>query len=165
MPRTCTVCQHPNRAEIDRALLAGEPLRNIAERFRLSTTALHRHKRDHLPSTLVKAREAEEVSRADDLLAQVQQLQAKALDLLRKAEAEGDYRTALAGIREARGCLELLAELTQQLDRRPQVNILLAPEWQVVRSVLLTALLPYPEARAAVAARLLELEGGNGHSH
>jgi len=165
MPRTCTVCQHPDRGDIDRALLAGEPLRNIAERFRLSTTALHRHKRDHLPSTLVKAREAEEVSRADDLLAQVQQLQARALDLLRKAEAEGDYRTALAGIREARGCLELLAELTQQLDRRPQVNILLAPEWQVVRGAILDVLRLFPEVRALVAGRLLELEGSNGHSH
>jgi len=129
----------------------------------LSVTALHRHKSDHLAPTLVKAREAEEVSRADDLLAQVQQLQAKALDLLRKAEAQGDLRTALQGIREARGCLELLAELTQQLDRRPQVNVLLAPEWQAVRSVLLAALLPYPEARSAVASRLLELEAGNGN--
>jgi len=163
MPRVCTVCQHPSRGDIDRALLDGEPLRNIAERFRLSTTALHRHKADHLSPTLAKAREAEEVSRADDLLAQVRDLQGRALRILSVAEGEGDLKTALQGIREARGCLELLAELTQQLDRRPQLNVLLAPEWQAVRSVLLAALGPYPEARAAVASRLLELEAGNGH--
>ncbi|MGE5618095.1 MAG: hypothetical protein ACM3US_02425 [Sphingomonadaceae bacterium] len=163
MPRTCTVCQHPQRGDIEAALLAQGSLRTIADRWSVSKTALIRHRDDHLPAALVQAKAAGEVARADDLLGQVQGLQTKALDLLRKAEADGDYRTALAGIREARGCLELLAELTQQLDRRPQVNILLAPEWLAVRFALLAALHPYPEARAAVASRLLELEAGDGH--
>lgn len=162
MPRTCTICGHPERAAIDDALVSGAPLRNIAERFRVSTTALFRHRSDHLPRTLLQARQAEEAASADNLLAQLQALQAKALDLLRKAEAAGDYRTALAGVREARGCLELLAELTQQLDRRPTLTLLLAPEWLTVRSALMTALWPYPEARAAVAAALAQLEAGNG---
>ena len=160
MPRTCTICRHPERDGIERALLAGEPLRNIAERFRLSATALHRHKRDHLPATLAKAREVEEVARADDLLAQVQGLQTKALELLRRAEAGGDYRTALQGVREARGCLELLAELTQQLDRHPRVNILLAPEWATLRATILDALWPYRDARVALARALDEIEVG-----
>lgn len=163
MPRTCTVCTHPGRADIDSALLAGESYRGIAQRFATSPDAVLRHRRSHLPAAMAQARAAEVVARADGLLAQVQQLQAKALDLLRKAEASGDYRTALLAIREARGCLELLAELTKQLDRRPTMNILLAPEWLAVRSVLLAALHPYPEARAAVASRLLELEAGDGH--
>ncbi len=162
MPRTCTICTHPQRGDIDAALVAGEPYRSIAQRFAVSPDAVLRHKRDHLPAALVQARAAGAVARADDLMSQVQQIQAKALDLLRRAEAEGDYRTALAGIREARGCLELLAELTQQLDRRPQINVLLSPEWLTVRSALLTALYPYPEARAAVAERLLALEANNG---
>jgi hypothetical protein len=50
--------------------------------------------------------------------------------------------------------LELLAKLVGDLDERPQINVLLAPEWLQVRSELLTALWPFPEARAAVAARL-----------
>jgi len=31
MPRTCTSCTHPHRDEIDRRLLDGAPLRNIAK--------------------------------------------------------------------------------------------------------------------------------------
>ncbi len=163
MPRICSVCTHPDRAAVDAALLAQEPLRTIADRWSVSKTALIRHREDHLPTILVQAKVAGEVARADDLLAQVRDLQGRALRILSVAEGEGDLKTALQGIREARGCLELLAELTQQLDRRPQVNILLAPEWLVVRSALLAALGPYPEARAAVATRLLELDAGNGH--
>ncbi len=59
--------------------------------------------------------------------------------------------------------LELLARLTKQLDERPTVNILLAPEWVSVRTVLLQSLQPFPDARAAVAASLMRLEAGNGH--
>jgi DNA-directed RNA polymerase subunit RPC12/RpoP len=44
MPRTCTVCRHEKRQEIDRALLVGRPLRNIAEEFGTSRMALCRHK-------------------------------------------------------------------------------------------------------------------------
>jgi len=44
MPPTCTVCRHPQRQTIESMLAAGWPLRNIAERFATSATALHRHK-------------------------------------------------------------------------------------------------------------------------
>jgi hypothetical protein len=140
--------------------LAGEPYRAIAQRFAASPDALLRHKRDHLPATLAKAREVEEVARADDLLAQVRDLQGRALRILSVAEGEGDLKTALQGIREARGCLELLAELTQQLDRRPTVNILLAPEWATLRAAILDALWPYRDARVALARALDEIEVG-----
>jgi hypothetical protein len=87
-------------------------------------------------------------------------LRAKAVDLLRRAEAVGDYRTALQGVREARACVELLLEVEGELDRRPQVSVLLAPEWLNVRAAVLVALQPYPEARVAVATTLRALEAG-----
>ena len=70
----------------------------------------------------------------------------------------GDFRTELAGIGQARACLELLAKLLGELDERPQVNVVLSAEWISVRAVLLSALAPFPDARAAVAARLQALE-------
>lgn len=161
MPR-CTVCGHPDREAVEAALVAQRGLRDIAGQFRLSKSALERHKANHLPATLVKAQHAEVVADADSLLSQVRDLQRKALAILAKAEAAGELRTALQAIGQARGNLELLAKLLGELDDRPQVNVLLAPEWQAVRSALLAALGPFPEARAAVAARLLELEAGNG---
>lgn len=107
MPKQCPVCLHGARQEIEKALLGSETLHQIAQRFELKYWAVYRHKQRHLPSTLVKAQEAQEVVRADSLVYQLKQLQQKALTLLDKAEAAGDLRTALQGIREARGCLEL----------------------------------------------------------
>lgn len=160
MPRLCSVCAHSERAAIDAALLSGDPYRNIAERFGTSATALTRHKLGHIPAHLSRAMEAEAVADAGDLLGQVRGLQTKALQLLDKAERAGDYRTALAGVREARACVALLAEVEGQLDRRTTVNILLSSEWLSVRTALMVALRPHPEAAAAVAASLKTLGDG-----
>ncbi|TAK32388.1 MAG: hypothetical protein EPO21_15335 [Chloroflexota bacterium] len=62
------------------------------------------------------------------------------------------------------GQTELLAKLLGELDERPQVNVLLAPEWQAMRATLVDALSPFPDARSAVADALVKLEAGaNGH--
>jgi len=118
MPRTCTVCTHPQREVIDQALIDGEPLRAIAGRFGTSRTALQRHKGAHLPAALVKAHEVQEVARGDDLLARLRELHDKAQSLLAKAEVAGDFRTALQGIAQVRGCLELAARVMGLLVER-----------------------------------------------
>ncbi len=164
MPRTCTICSHAQRPAIDRALVDGTTYRTIADRFGLSETALKRHKADHLPATLAKAREASEVAAADDLLGQIQELRRKAIELLGKAEKAGDYRTALMGIREARACIETLLEVEGELDRRPTVNVIMSPQWIQVRTLLMTALRPYPDAAQAVAAGLQAIERDTNHA-
>jgi hypothetical protein len=119
LPRRCTVCDRPERHSIDEALVSGAPYRGIAKRFGLSESAVFRHKSEHLPAHLLKAREVEEVAQADDLLDQVRNLQAHALDILEQAEEAGDLRTALAAISQARGNLELLGKLAGEIDERP----------------------------------------------
>jgi hypothetical protein len=143
---------------IDEALVGGAPYRSVAKRFALSESAVYRHKTDHLPVHLLKAREAEEVAQADGLLEQARRLQAHALDILERAEKAGDLRTALAAISQARGNLELLGKLAGELDERPVVNVLVSAEWVMIRTTMLEVLAPYPEARAAVADSLMELE-------
>lgn len=162
MSRACTVCAHPDRAEIDRALVGGQSCPQIAARYGTNGTigrmALLRHK-DHIPEALAKSEQAKDIANADNLLREARALRSKAISLLLQAEASGDLRTALAGVREARGCLELLARLTHEIDDRPQVNILVSPEWVLIRRVLMDALQPYPTARASVAQALVQVEG------
>ena len=50
-------------------------------------------------------------------------MQAQASSILVKAEAAGDLRTALAGVKEIRGTLELIAKLTGELVNRHEVNV------------------------------------------
>ena len=160
MPRRCTVCDHPKRHSIDETLVTGAPYRSVAKQFGLSDSAVYRHKTEHLPAYLLKAREVEEAARADDLLEQVRLLQGHALDILERAEKAGDLRTALAAISQARGNLELLGKLAGELDHRPVVNLNVSPEWLELRTVIVGALEPHPAAHSAV---LRALEGvGNG---
>src|SRR5215212_447451 len=160
MPRTCTICEHPQRGEIDEALVGGASNRSAASLYDVSEAAVRRHKGNHLPAKLVMAKAAEEVAEADSLLERVRDLQYKALGILDKAEEAGELRTALGAIREARGNLELLAKLLGELSDQPQVNVLVSPEWLELRAVILTALEPHPEALRAVVG-VLE-SGGNG---
>ena len=158
MARKCSVCAHPERNAIDKALIGQVAYRGIARDFGVSEDAVARHQADHLPVLLTQAHEAGEVARADDLLGELRDLQARTMALLTEAERAGKLGTAVMAIGEARRNLELLAKLIGQLDERPVLNLLIAPEWLAVRAALLSALAPYPEARAAVAERLIELE-------
>lgn len=99
---------------------------------------------------------------ADNLLGQVADLQGQAQGIKDKAEAAGDLKTALQGIRELVRIVALLAKLRGELDERPVVNVLLSPQWLEVRAVLLQALTPYPDARQAAARALLEVDGARG---
>jgi hypothetical protein len=168
MPRSCTVCSHAERSAIDRALVDGESFRNIAERFGLSATAIFRHKADHLPAHLVDAQDAADAADADDLLEQARKRQARAERLVSIAEGligralqGGNVRTAVSGVqaatsasREVRECLTLLAKLRGELDERPQVNILLDPQWQTLVVVLRRTLAPHPLLLAEVSQAL-----------
>jgi len=154
------VCDHPQRHDIDATLVTGAPYRSVAKRFGLSESAVYRHKTEHLPAHLLKAKEVEVVAQADDLLEQVRNLQTHALDILERAEKSGDLRSALAAISQARGNLELLGKLAGELDERPVVNLNVSPEWLELRAVIVGALGPHPAAHRAV---LSALEGaGNG---
>jgi transposase-like protein len=160
MPRRCTVCDHPKRHGIDQALVTGAPYRSVARRFGLSESSVYRHKTEHLPAHLLKAREVEVVAHADDLLEQVRHLQTHALDILERAEEAGDLRTALAAISQARGNLELLGKLAGELDERPVVNLNVSPQWLELRAVIVGALEPHPAAHTAVLRALEGVEDG-----
>ena len=164
MTRPCSVCQHPAVEEIDRALVAGEPAEKIARYRSLSPAAVKRHRGEHLPKTLAQAHEARETARADDLLGEARRLKDITLSLLARAVQANDLRTALVAVREARGNLELIGKLLGELDTAPALNVLLAPEWISVRAAVHAALLPFPEARVAVAQQLLTLEASASHA-
>lgn len=164
MPRVCTVCTHEKREEIDQILVKGTASeRVIASQFGLSQAAVNRHvQAGHVEARIAQASEAREIASADNLLNDVRSLRAKAIQLLIRAEQAGDLRTAIAGVREVRGVLELLGKLVGELADAPQVAIFTSPAWIEVRQVVLEVLGPHPELKADLAARLRALEGSDG---
>jgi hypothetical protein len=155
--RPCTVCTHPDRNAIDEALAGGSSARDIAASFRVSEDAVARHKGQHLRLRLMEARNsAEESERAQalDVLAQLKAINAASLGVLRDARQSGDGELVLKAVDRVQRQIELLAKLLGELDERPQVNVLVMPEWVTLRARLLTALAPYPAARLALAEAL-----------
>lgn len=68
MVRTCTVCRHPERDAIDRALIAAEdPYRDIAARHGLTRSALLRHKADHITAAILAAWQRERADSGAEL--------------------------------------------------------------------------------------------------
>ena len=157
--RTCTICAHPQRADIDKAILRDEPYRAIACQFDVSREAVRRHhKGGHVSEKLIKADRAREIARADNLLAEMQALQGRTLSLLEKAEGAGEHRTAIAAIREARANLEFLGRLAGEIADQQVVNVFVNPQWLTIRGVVLDALRDYPDARALLVDRLAEVD-------
>lgn len=115
MPRTCLACSSPERAEIDNALVVGEPLRNIAERVSISPPSLLRHKQ-HIAQAIVKAADEQEAKQALDLLAESRRVRDKAWELLDTMQSEGDHRGSVVALREVRECVETLGSLLSRAD-------------------------------------------------
>ena len=154
MPRTCTICNHLQRAEIDAALIAGEPYRSIAKRFATSPEAMWRHKETHLPAHLAKAEEAKESTQAESLLGQLLSLNQETLAILQEARQGKDNDLALKAIGRSEKQIELQARLLGELKDTATVNVLILPEWQQIRTIVIEALSAFPEARMAVATAL-----------
>jgi len=163
MPRRCTVCAHEARAAIDAALVSGATPYDLHSTYiDLSREALQRHKADHLPEKLLKAKEAEEIADADNLTAELKRVIADVHRLRARAEEEGDLRTALLGVDKALRAFELQAKLAQLIDERPQINLNISPEWLELRAVIVGALEAHPEAQQSV---IRAIEGTAGVKH
>lgn len=54
MPRTCTICTHPDRHELEKAIVDGLSNRGIAKQFSVGADAVLRHRRDHFPQAVAE---------------------------------------------------------------------------------------------------------------
>ncbi len=161
MSRRCSVCMHEAVDDIDRALVSGVQHVALGKRYGLSVHALSRHATNHLPEAIAKAQDAAEVAKGDDLLALILEQRDTARRVAKKAEKAGQGRVVLGAVQQLLKVCELEAKLAGQLSDGTTVNVVISPQWVQVRTVILDSLQPYPEARAAVATALLQIEEGN----
>lgn len=87
MPSRCTICSHPQRADIDQALVGGVRVRTIVDRFSVSLGALSRHRNRCLVEQIARV---EQVTRSSavgagqppHVAAIVERRDAEALDVM-----------------------------------------------------------------------------------
>jgi hypothetical protein len=154
---TCSICSHPDRALIDQDIALGKSQRKIGADFEVSRDAVSRHSQNHLSPALKKAITRRESAGPTKALDRLEALYSRGEAILDQSDADGKPVISLAAMKELRATLEVIARITGELDERPTVQILNVasnPEWVQIRSTLLEALAPYPEAAAAVGQAL-----------
>jgi len=152
MPRTCTICHHPERDAINASLVGGiGTYRRLAALYGVSTSALHRHRTDHLPEVLTRARSLDEIATAESLADQVRALRGRTLRILAQAETDGDSKTQLSAIRELRALAELEARASERSATVLHISVV---EQYVVRLIEIVREVVPPEDLEAVIARI-----------
>lgn len=126
MPRLCEVCAHPDRAEIEKAILARESTREIAERFKVGRMSCHRHKEFHIGAAMVavvEKRDIEIAAAAGSLSEKLEQIVSDGRRIVAKAEKTGQLSVALAGLRTLTAALEVLGKVTGELQSGTQIAV------------------------------------------
>lgn len=154
MSRQCLVCQHTQKATIDRELAAGKSLRDLSALFRVSEDSLARHRDAHIPIAVAKAQEAEDITRGLDVVKQLRAINGVTMQILHEARQQRNPEVALKAVDRIQRQIELQAKLLGDLDERPVVNVLISPEWLRLRGIIIEAISRYPEAKQAVVGAL-----------
>ena len=97
---------------------------------------------------------AARLENAASFIDQLNEVRARAANLLDQAEASDNLRAAGVFLRELREQIRLMAELEGKISSQPQVTIINNPEWVEVRSLVINALEPFPQAKEAVVHAL-----------
>ena len=160
MGRKSKIEAHPQSGEIIRRLASGEDYSKIVEDFPdIRYQDLDYYAQNKLPKILSKSSDLKaladeienaDIHRGDTYLQLVLGLQKKALEALDAQNPTSDPKSWAMVSREARGYLELLGRALDRIKDQPQVNITLNAEWVELRTLIIQALEPYPQARGAV---------------
>jgi|SRR5215203_965405 len=165
MPRSCSICSHEKRYDIDSILAErSKSYRAIALQYGVSKDAVSRHASgSHISELIALAADAERAAHADSLLDGLEALQAETKAVLDEVKETDLYGVRLGAIREMRRNLELIGEVTKELNRQPTLNLALNPEYLQLRDAVVLAVEPYPEAAKAISRTMLEIEGNGLH--
>ena len=149
----CSVCTHPDRAKIDRALLS-DSVRAVADEFDFSKSSAQRHRANHLPGAMADLRNQEEVARRRVALA-VPRLRERLEEL--HADADAIYTRAIGT--ENAVAVRAVSVMTRQIDMALRIAAAVpsAPElapsgFELLAQAILGPLESHPDLRAAVGA-------------
>jgi hypothetical protein len=149
---SCTICQHPKRQEIDRALAAGSAtLAALSQAYGLSTSALHRHQA-HLQAKMTRAGKRLQ----SNFLLTCYFWLSQALDLTMEtagaARAEGNYKLLLQAVSQGTRLINLILKQELPLEDQVVYAILTSPHWPAQAAFLPDDPNIMPKIRESLAA-------------
>ena len=159
MARICTICSHPRRDEIDRAILQGGVNQRIAANYGISESSIRRHiKAGHIPAKIAAFQGEQERVTVQELNQIAQDGLTVLVDLIKRARDREDDRLVVQALRELREYVRFMNEVVIGPETgAPSFRD--SPEWVAVRVALIEAVGDNP----ALRPRLIEvLEDGDG---
>ena len=134
----CTVCQHPQRQDLDCALLAENATYSaLSQQYGPSISAIYRHKK-HLREKMRQTEKRLQGHLLQGCLFQFNEFLETTRHLNRTAVAADDARRALQAIREGTRILNFITKLDVKLDQDTVYRILAHPQWSSQDSLLPT---------------------------
>lgn len=113
----CKPCHHPNRDQIDQAIISGVDYRTLSATYGISLGSISRHKRhvrDFLASAM-QARQEKNEERGSPLLVRVEELVAETKEILAMAKTDKNLTAATGAVNAAARLLELCGRLDGSL--------------------------------------------------
>lgn len=162
----CSICRHPQRPNIDLAIVTGVSRRMIAQRYKVGPDSVWRHGREHLTDEMRAALATKVLQREGDtrrvlleeganVVEALKAIRGPLFGLFLTAVDVGDGKTAAAISGRLHESLQLSAKLTGELLPNAGTtitNIVLSADYQRLRAELLRVLERFPDARTEIAA-------------
>jgi len=157
---SCPVCTHAKRADIEADIAGGDGWPKISRRHQLDAGAVRAHAEGCLRGALRQPGTEAELRAVANARARCLKLVEQVEALIEQADSDEDisWRERAALITAAKGTLELLGRFTGEIGPAAELMIVESPKWKRIEAAIAKALAPYPEAAAAVAKALEELE-------
>jgi hypothetical protein len=133
---SCTICNHPQRQQIDQALVAGSAtLAALSTEHGLSTSALHRHKA-HLQAKVTRAKDQLHNNLRQGCIFWLSQALEMISQTAQAAQAEGNFKVVLQAVRQGTRLITIILKQDFQLDDTLIYQILASPQWTTQASLL-----------------------------
>jgi hypothetical protein len=151
----CTICQHPQRRDIDQALIAGSAtLAALSQEYGLSTSALHRHK-EHLQAKVSQAKDQLQDNLRQGCLFWLSRMLEMVMHAAETAQVEGNSKVVLQAITQGTRIIAIMLKQDFQLDPAVVFEVLASPQWNAQASVLPDATQILAVSRQALTGSLL----------
>lgn len=150
----CQICRHPQRAEIEQAMVGGKSLRSVASQYNLGSYQAVFHHKDHLSQDLVSAIQETEKLRPQELLDLMRHMVGATTDMFDEAKAAGNLGQANRSSMEVARHLDLFSRASGVIKPVPEVGSSVADR-------LLAKLLPEAFGDEPVTERSENHEGRN----
>lgn len=128
MSNVCTICNHARRIEIDRQIVEGKNLSQIAKTFDVPYHSIYQHSQKHISRQLATVMEKKLTIEGNELMEVITKIIHRAERIFRRNEKAGKDLLALKALDSQRNTIMLLSNISAQLHSAKMAELQLAKD-------------------------------------